>query len=336
MVDTRAVAAYVAAMHIDLSVILHRFQEMLKSALTLLPNVLLGALTLTIFYFVAKLVRRTVRKLTARFHHNAGLVFGRLAQFSIVILGLLVALSIVIPSFKAGDVVGLLGIGSVAIGFAFRDILQNFLAGILLLLIEPFRIGDQIVVAGFEGTVDEIQTRATLLRTYDGRRVVIPNATIFTQAVTVNTAFEKRRMEYDVGVGYGDDLDSIEKIVLEAVRSVDGVLADPPPDALVVALAGSQVNLRVRWWTSGPQRTHVLEVQSAVLKIAKKALTARGVDLPFPTQQILFHDQTEETDGDRAHQREGWPSGKSNPAPRGIARAIQDLTGALRDRSRAP
>ena len=85
-----------------------------------------------------------------------------------------------------------LGIGSVAIGFAFRDILQNFLAGILLLVTQPFRIGDQIVASNYEGTVEDIQTRATFIRTYDGRHVVVPNADLFTDTVVVNTAFEHR------------------------------------------------------------------------------------------------------------------------------------------------
>jgi uncharacterized membrane protein len=108
----------------------------------------------------------------------------------------------------------------VAIGFAFRDILQNFLAGILLLLTEPFRIDDQIIVKEFEGTVEDIQTRATMIRTYDGRRIVIPNAELFTESVIVNTAFEKRRLEYDVGIGYGDDIERAKALILEAIAGV--------------------------------------------------------------------------------------------------------------------
>jgi small conductance mechanosensitive channel len=108
--------------------------------------------------------------------------------------------------FQAGDLIQLLGISGVAIGFAFRDILQNFLAGILILLTEPFQIDDQIVFKGFEGTVENIETRATTIRTYDGRRIVIPNSELFTNSVTVNTAFDNRRLEYDVGIGYGDDI----------------------------------------------------------------------------------------------------------------------------------
>jgi hypothetical protein len=139
------------------------------------------------------------------------------------ILGALVGCVIVFPNFTPASLLQFLGIGSVAIGFAFRDVLQNYLAGILLLLTEPFRIGDQIRFGSYEGTVEEIQTRATLLKTYDGRRVVIPNSELFTNSVVVNTAFEVRRLEYDVGIGYGDDVERARALILEALRSVEGV-----------------------------------------------------------------------------------------------------------------
>ena len=91
--------------------------------------------------------------------------------------------------------------------------MQNFLAGILILLTEPFEINDQIVFKSFEGTVENIETRATTIRTYDGRRIVIPNAELFTNSVTVNTAFDKRRIEYDFGIGYGDDIDHAKQLI---------------------------------------------------------------------------------------------------------------------------
>jgi small-conductance mechanosensitive channel len=112
----------------------------------------------------------------------------RLVQTSILILGFLIALSVVAPSFKAGDLIKLLGVGTVAIGFAFQNILQNFLAGILLLLQEPFQLGDFISVIGIEGTVYDIQSRATIVSTKDGRRVVIPNAVLFTSPVAVESS----------------------------------------------------------------------------------------------------------------------------------------------------
>jgi len=109
------------------------------------------------------------------------------------LLGFLVAASIVAPSFQAADLIKILGIGGVAIGFAFQNILQNFLAGLLLLWGEPFRVGDEIKIDSYEGTVEDIQTRATIIKTYDERQVVIPNADLFTHSVIVNTAHDLRR-----------------------------------------------------------------------------------------------------------------------------------------------
>jgi small conductance mechanosensitive channel len=254
------------------------------------------------------------------------MVLGRLAQGMTILIGMFIALSIVIPSFKASDLIQLLGISSVAIGFAFRDILQNFLAGILILLTEPFQIDDQIVFKNFEGTVENIQTRATTIRTYDGRRIVIPNSELFINSVTVNTAFEHRRLQYNVGIGYSDDIDSTKELILAAMRETTGVLTTPAPDAIVVELAGSSVNIRARWWVEPPRQADILDLKDRVLTNIKNKLVANGIDLPFPTQQILFHDQTEATDGDRTQQREGWPAGNGKvPQSRSINSSLKRL-----------
>ncbi len=305
-----------------------KIQAMIDGVIVMLPNLVLAIIVFALFFAAARTLKSLVKRLTRRYRHarNLGMVLGRLSQGVVILIGLFVALSIVIPSFKAGDLIQLLGISGVAIGFAFRDILQNFLAGILILLTEPFRIDDQIVFKGFEGTVESIETRATTIRTYDGRRIVIPNSELFTNSVMVNTAFENRRLEYDVGIGYGDDIDLAKQLILEALRSVDGVLSEPAPDVLVMELAESTVNIRVRWWISPPRRADALDARDRVLTAIKKKLTANGIDLPFPTQQILFHDQTEETDGIRSRQREGWPAGnKQVPKPRSIGGSLRKL-----------
>jgi small conductance mechanosensitive channel len=172
-------------------------QAMINGLIAAFPSILVAITVFIILFFVAKGMRFSVEHITEKRKRTRalGLVLGRVAQGSLLLLGLLIALVIIFPSFKPVDVINLLGISGVAIGFAFRDILQNFLAGILLLLTEPFRIGDQIIVKNFEGTVEDIQTRATMIRTYNGRRVVIPNAQLFTQPVIVNTALDLRRLE---------------------------------------------------------------------------------------------------------------------------------------------
>jgi small conductance mechanosensitive channel len=312
----------------EISTLLAKMQAMLNGFIILLPNMVLALIVFAIFFFVARAIKKVVRNLTRnrRQARNLGMVLGRLAQGTIILVGLFIALSIVIPSLKASDLVQLLGISGVAIGFAFRDILQNFLAGILILLTEPFQIGDQIVFKNFEGTVENIQTRATMLKTYDGRRIVIPNSELFTNSVTVNTAYENRRLQYDIGIGYGDDINEARRFILEAIHETDGVLETPAPDAIVVELAGSTVNIRARWWVQPPRRADVLDLQDRVLTNIKNKLTANGIDLPFPTQQILFHDQTEATDGDRTRQREGWPAGKGQvPQPRNISSSLNRL-----------
>lgn len=301
---------------------------LLDGFIVMLPNIFLAIIVFILFFFAARWLKKLVKRLTRRHRQarNLGMVLGRLAQGVVILIGLFVALSIIIPTFRVGDLVQLLGISGVAIGFAFRDILQNFLAGILILLTEPFQIDDQIVFNDFEGTVENIETRATTIRTYDGRRIVIPNSELFTNSVTVNTAFDSRRMEYDIGVGYGDDLKRAKQLILEAIYNVDEVSREPAPDVLVVDLEESSVNIRARWWIKPPRRIDDLISRDKVLTAIKNKLAANGIDLPFPTQQILFHDQTEETDGDRTNQREGWPAGnKKVPKSRGISDSLKQL-----------
>lgn len=298
------------------------------------PDLLVALLVLAGFILIAWVISRLVQWFTRseRKHQNLALAMGRLASGVTIVIGLLVAAVIAFENFTPTRMIEFLGLGSVAVGFAFRDVLQNYLAGILLLLTEPFRIGDQIIFGAYEGTVEDIQTRATFVRTYDGRRVVIPNGELFTNSVLVNTAFEKRRLEYDIAVGYGDDIAHAKRLILEAVNECDTVLAEPRADVLTFELAGSGVNIRARWWVEPPQKRDTLESRDEVLSAVKGKLQANGIDLPFPTHQVLFHDQTEETDGDRRRQREGWPAGPGGvPRPRAAGREPTAAAGAGRE-----
>lgn len=316
-------------MPVDFTPALERLDLMVGGFVRNTPNILLGVFAFILLLLLAKGIRWIVTLVASRanFRHGVAVLLGRLVQGVSIFIALLVALSVMIPTFRAGDIVEFLGIGSVAIGFAFRDVLQNYLAGILILITEPFHIGDQIITNQYEGTVEDIQSRATYLRTYDGRRVVIPNTRLFTEPVTVNTAFDHRRMEYDVGIGVSDDIAAAKRLMMDAMRATEGVLEDPSPDVLVVDLGDFAIKLRARYWVVPPRRRDVLYVQDEVLTRIKESLVAHGIDLPYPTQQVLFHDQTEATDGDRAAQREGWPARPSgdNPRPNRIADALRML-----------
>ncbi len=279
-----------------------------------IPNLIAAAVFLFLAYLVGKGLVSLIRTLAGRRDRgDLGALLGSIAFGALMVMAVMIAAAIVFPSVKPASILGALGIGSVAIGFAFKDILQNLFAGLLLLIHRPYRRGDQIVVNDFEGTVEHIESRATLIKTYDGRRVVIPNFDLYTAPVIVNTAFPTRRDEIVIGVGYGDGPRRAAEIFLATVRKVEGVLEDPAPDVLPWELADNDVRLKVRWWTNSLRRD-IVAVRSRVVQAVFEACVEAGIDIPFPTQVVLFHDQTEETDGDRTRQREGWPAG-DNPPP---------------------
>ena len=256
-------------------------QHMGDSFLARLPSLILAIILFLIFYFASILVSRVIQRATQAHRQNLGMVFARLVGAAIILLGFLVAFPVVAPSFQAADLIKILGIGSVAIGFAFQNILQNFLAGLLLLWAEPFRVGDQIKLNNYEGTVEAIQARATTIKTYDGRRVVIPNAELFTNAVTVNTAFETRRWEYDLSAKAAGDLASLKSFIGDTVRKVDGVLPDPPPEALIIDLGGpdsDSVKLHIIWWTKFSRQHQMMASHDRVLNAISEGLKRLAVE----------------------------------------------------------
>ncbi|KOX41491.1 mechanosensitive ion channel protein MscS [Streptomyces purpurogeneiscleroticus] len=308
---------------------LGRLEELGRSAVALLPGLAIALVLFGIGLLVAKGVRAAVRRAAELRDASPGSasVLGRIAGGVTVLVSFLVAASVAFPSVSAADLFNLLGIGGVAIGFAFRDVLQNLLAGILILLTRPFVIGDQIRAGSHEGTVEDVWVRATVLRTYDNQRVLIPNATLFVDKITVITAHDKRRLAFPLTIGNGDDICQARLVIVEALRGTEGVLADPPPEALVTGLGAAGVDMTARLWIDPPRRRDAVDALDHAISNVKDALTAAGIDLPYPTSQVLFHDQTEEADGDRTRQREGWPAGRSPPRARWQVRHQDDERG---------
>ncbi|MHB2211479.1 mechanosensitive ion channel family protein [Methylobacterium sp. CM6257] len=297
---------------------LGRLEQLGRSTAALLPGLAVALILFGLGLLIARGVRAAVRRAAALRDASPGsaAVLGRIAGGVTILIAFLVAASVAFPSVSAADLFNLLGIGGVAIGFAFRDVLQNLLAGILILLTRPFVIGDQIRAGSYEGTVEDVWVRATVLRTYDNERVLIPNATLFVDKITVITAHDKRRLAFPLTIGNGDDITEARRIIVETLRGTEGVLADPPPEALVTGLGAAGVDMTARLWIDPPRRRDAVDALDQAISNVKDALTAAGVDLPYPTSQILLHDQTEEADGDRTRQREGWPAGDSPPRAR--------------------
>jgi small conductance mechanosensitive channel len=260
-------------------------RHMVEGVIARLPSLILAIIVFVLFYALSLFVSRIIRRSTRGHRENLGVVFARLIGAATILLGLLVAASIVAPSFQAADLIKILGIGGVAIGFAFQNILQNFLAGLLLLWSEPFRVGDEIKIDPYEGTVEEIQPRATIIKTYDERRVVIPNADLFTHSVIVNTAHDIRRWEYDLTLDKISDLHAMKSRILSAVRKVPGTLSDPGPEALLLHLGDedpTSLQLRILWWTKAPHQHQMLTSYDAVLTAIWQTLSRPSDREPKP------------------------------------------------------
>jgi small conductance mechanosensitive channel len=256
-------------------------QSMIDKFIARLPSLIVGIIVFLLFYVASIVVSRVILRTTRKYRPNLGVVFARLTGAATILLGFLVAFSVVAPSFQAGDLIKILGISGVAIGFAFQNILQNFLAGLLLLWAEPFRVGDEIKLDNYEGKVEDIQARATIIVTYDGRRVVIPNADLFTHSVTVNTALDLRRWEYDLTVKDERGLTELKAFICQIVRKVKGVLSDPSPEVLVMDLGdpgSNMVKVRVFWWTRASRQHEMLASYDSVLTAIRQTLSQSWVD----------------------------------------------------------
>ena len=262
--------------------------HILQQMISRIPYLVIASLVFVIFWVLSIFFKEAVsRILGSRKHHqNLVTVFRRVGSALILFLGFMVAMIIAVPSFTPGKLIGALGIGSVAIGFAFKDIFQNLLSGILLLLSEPFRIGDQIISGNFEGTVEDIQIRATTIRTYDGRKVVIPNSQLYTSTMTVNTAYSQRRLEFDVGIGYENNIIDAQQVILSVLKAAPTVSKLAEPSVIATTLADSSVVLRVRWFIDDGTQTNRVASINEVIILVKEALEEANISIPFPVTTL--------------------------------------------------
>lgn len=295
------------ALMLNTSAVTEKLNHWLNDAITLLPNLMVATIVFFAFYLAGKLAKQVlVKRIISEDKANLRILFGGLLKWAFLIAGLLFSATILLPSFSTGNLISSLGIGSVAIGFAFKDILQNWLAGMLILLKQPFKVGDVISVSGFDGVVEAIETRSTIIKKFNAERIVIPNSQIYTSAIEVKTAYPIRRFEFDVGIGYGDDIYQATDIIQSVLSKTEGVSDEPSTDVATVDLAASWVSLKARWWVDTSVASPYV-VKSMIITSIKEAFDEKGIDMPFETQVNLFHNQTDQDDGARGKQREGWP-----------------------------
>lgn len=211
-------------------------------------------------------------------------LIGRMVAFVVVALALVYALNQV--GVSIGPLLGLLGLAGLALALALQDVLANFIAGVMISLKRPFRVGDEIGTSDHEGKVEDVSLRLVTLRTFDGVEVFIPNSTVWDEPLRNFTSLGGRRTELAVGVGYDTDLDQAQQILVDAMKDIEGIRNDPVPAAFVHEFGDSSINFAVRFWHE-PQRAEEWQVRDELARRIKQDLDEAGIDIPFP--QIVLH-----------------------------------------------
>ncbi len=276
----------ISSLGFDAGAVGQRLLQELYRLIAALPLLLLALVVVWIAWLVGGwLSRRTLLDRVARRNPFLRELAGTTVRWAIVLLGILIALEIMEATALVGAVLGSAGVLGVALGFAFKDILENYLAGALMSLRQPFAPRDHVIINGNEGVVVSLTSRATILMTLDGNHLRLPNALVF-RSVTLNyTRNPSRRFECDVGVGVGEDLGKAQHIGVAELQKMDGVMATPPPRAYIVSLGDSSVQVRFHGWVD--QRSHdFILVKSEAIRRVKLALETAGMDLPEPIYRV--------------------------------------------------
>lgn len=268
---------------------LSEIKDLGNRIITSLPLILLAIVILPFTWWLSSLAARGLRRW---FLSGVGSPFlrdilARTIALPIFLLGLFIVLQVAGLTQIAVSVVGGAGVLGIVVGFAFRDIAENFLASLLLSIRRPFRAGEYIEVTGMGGTVLSMNTRSTVLLSPEGNHIQIPNAAIFKNTIVNYSASANRRDTLEVGVGYDVSVAHAQEIILQVIANHQATLAEPAPMILVDSLGSSTVNIKAYFWIDAHAYS-VLKVKSALLRLIKKALTEEGISMPDDAREVIF------------------------------------------------
>jgi small conductance mechanosensitive channel len=300
------------------------FAQLYRQAAQTWPLVVLAIVIIVVTWFIAKLVASLARRFFATRIASPLLLGVVVRSFSIPIflLGVYFVLQVAGLTNLALTVLGGTGLIGIIIGFAFRDIAENFLASLLLSVRNPFRSGDLIEVAGQTGIVQNLNTRSTVLLTLDGNHVQIPNATVFKSTIKNYSSIPSRRAEYLVGISYDSSAAKAQTLIAEVLRDHPAVLDTPEPLVLVDELGAATVNIRVQYWFDSNTYSPA-KINSALLRLTKNVLLTGGIELPDSAREVIF------PKGVPLIQSEGSTASRAAPDSKtAVALADQDTSAA--------
>lgn len=270
--------------------VIEKLENWLRQLIQMLPNIALAILIVIVGFFLAKLIRNLLYKGMRRVtKHNALLsLTTNVVYVTIILIGLFIALGVLELDKTVTSLLAGAGIIGLALGFAFQDIAANFMSGIFLALRKPFKEGDIIETQEKTGVVEEMNLRATLIRSFQGQYHIIPNKDVFQNTITNYSRLGRRRIDLEVGVSYGDDLEKVKKVTLDAVKGLDYILKNQDLSLYYSEFGDSSINFSVRFWIDFSKQPDFLKAKSDAIMAVKKAYDNNDIMIPFPIRTLDF------------------------------------------------
>lgn len=258
--------------------------------ISMLPNFVIAVLIVIIFYLFSRLITKVLKSTLSKFTRNLAVIklISSFTRIGIMTAALFIALGILELEKTVTSLLAGVGIAGLAIGFAFKDAIANFLSGIYITFKSTVNIGDIVEFGDHMGTVSSIGLRAVKIDTFQGQEVVIPNRLIFEDIYKHYTINGIRRIDLNVGVSYGDNLQKVEEITLNAIKKIDYLLQSKPIDLYFLEFGDSSINFVVRYWVNFNKQTDYLKAVSDGVKNIKSAYDANDITIPFPIRTLDF------------------------------------------------
>jgi len=272
------------------NIVTGKLQEWLESLIAMLPNFVVAILVLIGFYLLAKLAKNLMGRILNRISDNRAVnrLFATITYFVVLGIGLFIALGILDLKQTVTSLLAGAGIIGLALGFAFQDIAANFVSGIFITFRKPFKIGDIIEVEGYLGKVTEINLRVSVITTFQGLEVMVPNKELFQNVVINYTNTQERRVDLGVGVSYGDDLRKVKKVTLEAVKGLSCLDKSKDVSLFYNGFGDSSINFNVRFYPKSASQIDYLTAQSEAIMSIKEAFDSNDITIPFPIRTLDF------------------------------------------------
>jgi small conductance mechanosensitive channel len=264
--------------------------NLVKSVIEQLPYIASGIVVLAFFWIVSKVFKSVFWAASnhTKLDNRLRILFSRLIGIVILILGVFTSLTVIVPSFRFGDLIAGLGFTSFIVGFATKDILNNLLSGVLILWKEPFQIGDYIFIKDKQGKVEYIGVRATTLRMDDGEKIIMPNGDMYSEPLTIRGAGAERRMKLKISIGYETEIEQAKAGIVKVLGQTEGVVTEPKPNAYVTDLSADGVNLSIYFWIK-TNENKPMEVFDRVATGIQRVLSKSNIEI-YPTSPIIVQE----------------------------------------------